>query len=144
MANGLTTKQEAFVLAYIGKARFNATKAAEMAGYPTRSAYQRGHELVKNSEIAARIKAELESRAVPAQAVLDELASVAMAPWEAFIKTVTDPKTGTELPVALDLSNKVRAMEILAKAHGLLTDKIDLSGNLTATVELVGVAAEDV
>lgn len=33
MANGLTTKQEAFVAAYIGQARGNATEAARIAKY---------------------------------------------------------------------------------------------------------------
>lgn len=33
MANGLSPKQEAFISAYLGSCRFNATKAAEVAGY---------------------------------------------------------------------------------------------------------------
>jgi phage terminase small subunit len=145
MANGsLTTKQEAFVLAYIGEARFNATKAALSAGYSEKSARQEGSRLLSNANISARISDELKSRAMPAEAVLAELTEIATAPWGQFVKTVTDPKTGVEIPVGMDVSSKVKSLEILAKAHGLLTDKIDLTGSMTNTVVLVGVSADSV
>ncbi|MCC6314200.1 MAG: terminase small subunit [Thermomicrobiales bacterium] len=144
MANGLTTKQEAFVDAYIGEARFNATKAALMAGYSERSARQEGSRLLSNDDISARISEELRRRSMPGDAVLAELTDIATANWREFVTIKTNPKTGAQIEVSMDLGAKVKSLEILAKAHGLLTDKIDLTGNLTATVELVGVAAEDV
>lgn len=55
MANGLTTKQEAFVAAYLGPCRFNATKAAESAGYA--KPRQEGSRLLSNADIQAIIKA---------------------------------------------------------------------------------------
>lgn len=144
MANGLTTKQKAFVDAYIGEARFNATRAALMAGYAERSARQSGSDLLSNPVIAARISDELKRRAMPGEAVLAELTDIATAEWRDYIQIKTNPKTGETIEVSMDLGAKVKALEILAKAHGLLTDKIDLTGTMTSTVELVGVSAEDV
>lgn len=142
MANGLTTKQEAFVLAYIGEARFNATKAATIAGYGKPG--MEGSRLLKNDEIRARIKDFLEPRVISAEAVLNELADIATADWREFVTIKTNPKTGESVDVSMDLGSKVKSLEILAKAHGLLTDRIDLNANVTATVELVGVDPGDV
>jgi phage terminase small subunit len=140
----LTPKQQAFVMAYIGEARFNAAKAAKMAGYSEASARQRGYELVTNRDIAARIKAELATMAIPAEAVLVELADVATAEWRDFVTVRTNPKTGEAIEVKMDLGSKVKALETLAKAHGLLTDRVDISGNMTTAIELVGINPEDV
>lgn len=57
MANGLTTKQEAFVAAYIGQAKGNATEAARLAGYEGSEATLRsiGSENLTKPNIEARI-----------------------------------------------------------------------------------------
>lgn len=55
MANGLTTKQEAFVAAYLGPCRFNATKAAESAGYAHPN--KQGPALLVNLGIQELVKA---------------------------------------------------------------------------------------
>ena|SRR5690606_1966204 len=59
MSVKLTDKQERFVLAYIGEANWNSTKAAEIAGYSI--PHQSGYENMKNPEIKARINQLLES-----------------------------------------------------------------------------------
>ena len=144
MAHGSNPKHEAFILAYIGVARFNGTRAAIMAGYTERSARSTASDLLTNPDIAARVQEELKRRSMPADAVLAELTDIATADWREFVTVKTNPKTGAQIDVTMDLGAKVKSLEILAKAHGLLTDRIDLSGNLTSTVELIGIAAEDV
>ena len=57
VANGLTTKQAAFVAAYIGPARLNATKAAVIAGYSPKTAGAIGAENLTKPEIQAVISA---------------------------------------------------------------------------------------
>jgi phage terminase small subunit len=144
MADTLTTKQERFVLAYIGEARFNAAKAARMAGYAERSAHVEGHRLLRNADIAARVKDLLSTQSITAEAVLTELADIATADWRDFIKIKTDRKTGEEIEVNMDLGAKVKSLELLAKAHGLLTDRLDVSGTMTNAVQLVGVNPDDI
>lgn len=138
----LTDKREAFILAYIGEARFNATRAAQIAGYS--KPRQSGSENLSNPVIAARISEELKSRSATADGVLAELTDIAMADWREFIKIRTNPRTGETVEVGMDMNAKVKSLEVLAKAHGLLTDKIDLSGSLTSTVQLVGVDPGDI
>ena len=146
MANGLTQKQELFVRAYIGLVegvpKFNATAAAALVGY--KDAHNEGWRLRKNAEVSARISEMLSSYSLSPEEVLYELTDVASAEWRDFVTVRTDPKTGETLDVKMDLGSKVKSLEILAKAHGMLTDKLDLSGSLTSTVELIGVTPEDV
>ncbi len=146
MANGLTTKQEAFVLAYIGLVegvpKFNATAAARHLGY--KDAHNEGWRMRKNADVAARISEVLSAHALSPEETLAELADVAKADWREFVTIRTDSRTGETLDVKMDLGSKVKSLELIAKAHGLLTDKLDLSGSLTASVELVGVDPSDV
>jgi len=54
----LTERQEAFIAAYIGEAHFNATKAAEIAGYSIPRAS--GTETLQNPVVKRRINEHLE------------------------------------------------------------------------------------
>jgi phage terminase small subunit len=138
----LNPKQEAFVLAYIGEARFNATKAAQIAGYADARRY--GSALKTNLDISARIADELSKRALTADEVLAELTDVATAEWRDFVQVRTHPKTGEVLDVRMDLAAKIKSLELLGKNHKLFTDVHNLSGDLTSTVHLVGVDPDDV
>jgi phage terminase small subunit len=129
MAGKLTTKQEAFVAAYIGPAKFNATKAAEMAGYPPRSAYQRGYELVKNSDVRARIDEHLEALTLNAKEVLAELTDIASADWREFVEILMRDDDGEPLRVRFDLRSKVQALELIGKHYKLFTDKVQHDGS---------------
>lgn len=68
MANGLTIKQEAFVAAYIGEAKGNATEAARIVGYAEPNT--QGPRLLVNVGVAARIaeyRAKIESEGIANQ-----------------------------------------------------------------------------
>ena len=120
----LTDKREAFIRAYVGEARFNGTEAARLAKFadPGKTAYQ----LLKNPHVRARIDEILATQALSANAVLAELAAVASAEWRDFTETRRSPR-GDEYEV-MDLSAKVKSLELLGKAHKLFTDKIEASG----------------
>jgi len=143
-AEALTAKQERFVAAYLGPCRFNATEAAIEAGYSARSAASIGSENLMKPEISARVRERLTALALPAEGVLAELSAVAVAPWREFLTIKTDSRTGDVVDVKMDLSAKIRALELIGKAHGIFTDRVDVSGSLTSRVELVGVSADDV
>jgi len=53
----LNARQTAFVAAYLGVARFNATKAALLAGYSEKTAHAIGSNLLKKVEIQAAVQA---------------------------------------------------------------------------------------
>ncbi len=85
----MNAKQEAFLHAYLRT--FNATQAAKEAGYSAKTAYSYGHDLLKNPEIVARVREELEHRAMAAQEVLARLAAQARAD----VSDLIDPATLT-------------------------------------------------
>jgi phage terminase small subunit len=79
--DGLTDKQAAFIDEYL--IDLNATQAAIRAGYNKSRAEVTGHELVRNSKIAAVIKDSLSSRSertqITADKVLIELARLGLS-----------------------------------------------------------------
>jgi hypothetical protein len=129
MANGiLTTKQEAFIAAYLGVAHGNATEAARMAGYKT--PMQEGSRLLRNAVIAARVSQHVAEVIATADDVLRELADVAFADWREFVTVRTHPKTGAQIDVRMDLTNKVKALELLGKYHSLFVEKQEVNVNI--------------
>ena len=74
----LTAKRECFVAEVI-KNGGNATQAAIAAGYAKSSAYQRGHELVRNSEIQERIQRAKQRAGITPEVVTGVLAQQLLA-----------------------------------------------------------------
>jgi phage terminase small subunit len=150
---GLTYKQILFVEAYLGDANGNASEAARIAGYG--SPGTRGHELVKNREVQARIQQRVAAAAMPANEVLARLSEFAAADigdfldvdeanlwrvnlWKAkrggrtrLIKKVKQTKDGTEI----ELHSPADAIDKLMKHHGLYKDRLELSGGVRPTFQ---------
>lgn len=106
----LTHKQQLFVEAYLGVAKGNATEAARLAGY--KQPQMHGSRLMKNDEIASRVRARVEAVGMTADEVLNELAAVARIPAD------YDPKS---------VQNKVKALELLGKHHKLFVEQVDVT-----------------
>lgn len=128
----LTTKEELFVSFYLGDARGNATEAARLAGYTgtERSIRNTAYKLVAKGDIRSRIRATLDQVDASAERVLRELGDVAFAEWRDFLLVRTDPKTGETVEVKMDMGSKVKSLEMLAKYHKLLSDKVEMSGQV--------------
>lgn len=126
----LSRKQEAFVAAYLGEARFNGTRAAIIAGYSVRSAHAIAHENLKKPEIASRVRTELDARAMPAEGVLAELTAIAAADWRDFVQVLATDDDGNPTKVRSDIGSKVKALELLGKHHQLFVDNLNISGGI--------------
>lgn len=136
--NDLTNQQKAFVAYYLGGKpgpdgfrAFHATKSAIAAGYSPRSAASQASQQMNNPKVAARIREALAQKAAPADAVLAELADVAFADDADFEIVRYDARTGTVTETRKDRSDKIKSLELLAKAHGLLTDRLNVTGAIT-------------
>lgn len=134
MSERLTTKQQAFVEAYL-VCGFNATEAARRAGYSERTAYSIGWENLRKPEIAAAIQQGLADRAMPADEVLARIAEQARGTMDDFlddagnidlsrarergklhlVKTRSVTKEGERI----ELYSAQSALDLLAKHHGL-------------------------
>ena len=124
----LTLKQELFIAAYLGEAHGNATEAARIAGYAR--PHPEGSRLLQNATIAARVSQHVAEKFASADLVLAELTDVALAEWRDFIEVLAYDKKGNPVRVKMDLSNKVKALELLGKHHQLFTEKQELNINI--------------
>lgn len=125
LANALNPRQRAFAEAFVGEARFNATEAARIAGYKAAKRHSletQGWENRRKPEVSAYIEAMLLARSASQGQVLAELTDVGMGEWKHFV-TIKRDREGEIVEARMDLRAKVNALEILAKAHGMLTDK---------------------
>lgn len=116
-AGALNARQMRFVIAYLGAAGFNAAKAARMAGY--RGNRQAGWRLRNRPEIARLIDAHLQAAARHSALVVAELSDIAAAPWRDFITVTATNADGQPARAHLDLTDKVRALELLGRVYRL-------------------------
>ena len=136
MANKLTVKQQLFIEAFLGQAKANATEAARIAGYACPR--QQGERLLRNVEIASRVRARVAELAATADDVLRELGRIGFAPWKECLQIEYD-KDGNVVGAWLDLKDKIRALELLGRYYKLFTDKHQiesLDGSAMPTLHL--------
>jgi phage terminase small subunit len=145
----LTAKQQAFIEAYLA-CGFNAAEAARQAGYSGKTARQQGQRLLTNVDIAAAVRQGLAERAMPADEVLARLAEQARGTMLDFLDESGDidlkqarergqlhlikARSVTKDGERIELYSAQSALELLAKHHALLTEKIELSGETAVKV----------
>ena len=139
----LNNKQQLFVDEYLKC--FNATKAALLAGYSENTASEIGYENLRKPQIEDAISKRLKQTAMSADEVLMRLAEQARGEHSKYIvadgtvnisKLVEDNKAHLikEIEETKDGTKKYKfydaqgALNTLAKHHGLLTDKTEISG----------------
>lgn len=143
---GLTVPQAMFVAYYFGEAKLNQAKAAEMCGYA--DPVMAGYDLMQLPTVRAAIKAKLDSAAMGVEEVLARFTEVARssiedalsrgpAGWRAdldkvhrlgkmhLIRKVTPTKYG----IAVEMYSSERALDKLARFHGLYHDKVTVDIN---------------
>ena len=129
LANIKSVKHRRFILAYVGEARFNASEAARIAGYTDPA--QAGWVLKKREDVRACIDALLAEHALSSTEVLAELRDVAMRGLDESIEV---RHFGEEVSARMDARAKMKALELLTKAHGLLTENVNVGGQVTVSV----------
>lgn len=159
----LTDKQRNFVEEYL--VCWNATQAAKNAGYAGTQSTLRvvGHELIHHPDVRAVIEARLSEKAMIADEVIARIADVARGSMADFISvnghTRIDFKKAEAAGkihliksyskagrggVRLELHDPLKALELLGKAQGLFTDKVDVtSGGEKLTPAIISVYIPD-
>lgn len=115
----LTGLQAAFVDAYTGPARGNATEAARIAGYSGNDVVlgQIGSKNMHKPHIAQAIAAKTESRGIESDGILDAIHRIAMDDAERT-------------------SDRLKALELLGKHLGLWLRDVDTSGPTAYIIDL--------
>ena len=131
----LAHKRKLFIEFYLGEAKGNGTKAARLAGYefPSEEAYR----LLRIAQVRARIDERLAETAMTAAEVLAETSDIARAEWRDFIEVLEWDEHGNPVRVKMDLRSKVESLKLLATFHGLLTQQVQVGGDIK--IEVVGV-----
>ena len=152
MKNPLTELRERFCREYL--IDLNATKAAVRAGYSKKGAAQAASFLLSIIKISARIQelqaARAERTDSKADRVIQEIKQVAFSdireylsfgkdgvklknsdeiPVEAMraIKSVTEAKNKEGGRLSFRLHNKLKALELLMRHHGMFHDKLEVA-----------------
>jgi hypothetical protein len=132
-ADGLTELQSRFAYFYVTDARMNASEAARLAGYTgeKQQLASTASTLLRNPVIRNKINEHLSVFSMSAPEILSELTTIAKFPVEEY----TDPRM---------LTNKLKALELLAKHHGLLVERVDhTSGGQALTFADLAKMAKD-
>ena len=127
----MTAKQKRFCDEYL--ISLNATQAAIKAGYTDKYANTNVTKLLQNTTIKqylAERMAEKESELIASQdEVLRYLTAVMRGEEQDEVMNV-NPMGELEKNKIKRQANQIKAAETLAKYHGLLTDKVELSGKV--------------
>ncbi len=125
----LTRRQQAFVTAWLANGG-NGTRAAQDAGYKGGSDYLavQASRLMRNDKVRAHIKKPLEKEEKLHERVLDALQGMALAQ--------TNDKVTNQ--------DKLRALDILAKAIGITKDTVNVQVNLSQMIASQETEAEPV
>ncbi len=137
----LTDKQKRFCTEYLKD--LNATQAAIRAGYSPKYANRSADKTMKCEAVKKFIQEALDTinqtNIAQAEEVLEYLTKTMRG--EVYEeKIMVDEETGEEviLRQPIKVSDRTKAAEYLAKHHKLLTDKVDLSGDMEVRVTLDG------
>lgn len=118
----LTMKQLLFIDAYLETQ--NGTESARRAGYKGNDNVlnQQAMDNLRNPTIARRVSQRLapiiKRSKMSADQVLEELSDIAASDWRDHLQIKM--KDGEVIDAQLKLGDKVKALEIMAKYHGLL------------------------
>lgn len=119
----LNAKQKLFIAEYLVSK--NATQAAIKAGYSKKTAYSQGHDLLKHPDIkkavASAASAQMKRLEISADRTLQEIAGIGYA-------DLTTDKQNILKNLRIKMTDKLKALELLAKHLKLLTDLTEHTG----------------
>ena len=141
----LNKKQQIFVEEYLRT--WNATRAALFAGYSKKTARTIGSALLTNIDIKQEIETRVSEYAMTTNEILLRLAEIARANYNDIVDIDEngDPSLGldvalkknkvhllkaiipTKTGIKYEFHDPIKAMELLGKAQGLFTDKVDVT-----------------
>lgn len=138
--NQLNHKQQKFAYEYL--IDLNATQAAIRAGYSPRTAKQIGQRLMKSTKVSSIIE-ELQSekcRAIGLKAddVISNLQEIVRRCMQS--EPVRDKNGNLTGEYRFNAAGALRGLELLGKHLGLFTDRVEHSGEVSHTINIVNFA----
>lgn len=153
-------RHEKFCQLYVGKASFNMSEAYKLAGYKPHNG--NASRLSANESINARVKELVREKGITPEHIECELGEIAFSDLSDLMRKLLTGQTlnDSELEnckaissiriqkgkvdgVEVRFHDKNRALETLAKVHGMLTEKVELKATVRTIAELVDEAESD-
>nr|P54307.4 RecName: Full=Terminase small subunit; AltName: Full=G1P; AltName: Full=Terminase, small subunit gp1 [Bacillus phage SPP1]AQN32169.1 terminase small subunit [Bacillus phage 41C]CAK29440.1 terminase small subunit [Bacillus phage SPP1] len=133
-----TPKLERFVDEYFING-MNATKAAIAAGYSKKSASTIAAENMQKPHVRARIEERLaqmdKKRIMQAEEVLEHLTRIALGQEKEQVLMGIGKGAETKTHVEVSAKDRIKALELLGKAHAVFTDKQKVETNQVIIVD---------
>lgn len=139
----LNSQQERFASEYV--IDYNATLAAERAGYSKKTSKSQGSRLLTNVDVLARVR-ELQAETVKRLAISED--RVIKALWETYERCmqavpvmVYDRDIGDYVETGeytFDSKGALRALELIGKHMGMFKDKMEITQDVPIIVDDVG------
>lgn len=109
----------------------NATQAAIRAGFAEKTAYSQGQRLLKNVEVSAYLKAQLDAihskKTADAQEVMEYLTSVMRGEHKDQVLQLVGDGVQQIADIDVSAKDRIRAAELIGKRYSIFTDKTDLN-----------------
>lgn len=126
----LTAKQSAFIDAYLGEAKMNATQAARIAGYKHPEA-QGAENLRKLRPWIDEVMSKRHSDAIATQ---EEIQQFFTAVVRGEVKEEVVSNNGKILEVPASTKDRLKAAECMGRAYGMFTERKEISGTMDISI----------
>lgn len=126
----LTAKQSAFIDAYLGEAKMNATQAARIAGYKHPEA-QGAENLRKLRPWIDEVMSKRHSDAIATQ---EEIQQFFTAVVRGEVKEKVVSNSGKILEVPASTKDRLKAAECMGRAYGMFTERKEISGTMDINI----------
>lgn len=137
----LTPKEIAFVDAYCGEAHFVGSAAYRIAAGVANDSNRIGSAWLKKPHIIRAIQDRLNTNGLSAEAALQELKDVALADWRDLVEVKM--RNGEVIDAKIDLAPKVRALEIILRAHNRLDNKTTAQAAIVVNINTPGLSEDE-
>ena len=126
----LTAKQSAFIDAYLGEAKMNATQAARIAGYK-HPEVQGAENLRKLRPYISKTMDERHTKAIATQKEVQEFFTSVL---RGEVKEEVVSNNGKVLEVPASTKDRLKAAECMGRAYGMFTERKEISGTMDINI----------
>ncbi|WP_270398161.1 terminase small subunit [Ligilactobacillus ruminis] len=126
----LTAKQSAFIDAYLGEAKMNATQAARIAGYKHPEA-QGAENLRKLRPWIDEVMSKRHSNAIATQKEIQEFFTSVV---RGEVKEEVVSSNGLVLEVPASTKDRLKAAECMGRAYGMFTERKEIIGTMDINI----------
>lgn len=125
----LSPKRQAFVDAYVGEAKLNASEAARMAGY--KQAKSQGSRLLTNADVKVAVESAIQEAKKAAIMTREEIVCWLQGVMLGQVMDQDTTLSGDVIEKLPKMSDRLKAVDLLGKFTGMHVTQVEINGHLT-------------